>query len=209
MNETTTAVILATVVLALAGVWLGRPVAVSGGAGERTGDAQQSSGEGADEGVAAARRALVLAERLGLGPLGGLLGGAVVAAAVWLLVAVGADGLLGVDLAADGGVPGFGRRLWAGALWGLIFGISYRSVPGRSGVSRGVAFSLLPASWALFVEYPLFRGQGLAGAELGALTFLVVIGLHLAWGATAGTLLQWAELTSEGSLDRPLGGAAP
>ena len=196
------AVLLWTAGLAMAGLSLGRPAAspASETADEDAGD---------DDLVASARRELALAERLGLGPLAGVVGGAAVAAAVWFVAATGTGGLLGVDVASDGGVPGLGWRLWTGALWGGAFGCLYHRIPGRSAVTRGLVFSLIPAAWALLVEYPLLRGEGWAGTALGELTFVLVILFSLVWGGSAGALFQWAELTSEGSLDRPLGSASP
>lgn len=195
-------VLLWTAGLAMAGLSLGRPEA-------STATGTTDDGDGEDELVASARRELTLAERLGLGPLAGVVGGAAVAAAVWAVAASGLGGLLGVDVAGHRGVPGLGWRLWTGALWGAAFGCLYHRIPGRSAVTRGLVFSLIPAAWALLVEYPLIRGQGWAGTGLGELAFVLVILFNLAWGGSAGALFQWAELTSEGSLDRPLGSASP
>lgn len=211
------AVILWSAALAVAGLGFGRPLARRSGpaAGSAGNDVAESpegtvkSDEQTPEGAAAsARRALNLSERLALGPLGGLLGGVVVAGVAWAVVAIGLADLLSVDAGTGGGLPGFGRRLWTGAVWGLLLGIFYPRMPGRSPVGRGVFFSLIPATWALLVEYPFLRAQGWAGVELGALTFVLVLLLHVVWGATVGALFQWAELTSEEDLDRPLGAAA-
>lgn len=195
------AVLLWTAGLAMAGLSLGRPAA-----SPASEPADEDTGE--QELVASARRELDLAERLGLGPLAGVVGGVAVAVAVWVVAATGIGGLLGVDV-ASGGVPGLGWRLWTGALWGAAFGCLYHRIPGRSAVTRGLVFSMIPAAWALLVEYPLLRGEGWAGTGLGELTFALVILFNLVWGGSAGALFQWAELTSEGSLDRPLGSASP
>lgn len=204
-RDAAAAVVLWTAALAMAGIAFGRPVARRVTGARREEARAPREGEG---GVASARRFLTLSERLALGPLGGLLGGTVVALTAWVVAGLGLAGVLGVDLGAGGGLPDFGRRLWSGALWGLALGVFYRRIPGRTPVGRGLVFSLLPASWALFVEYPFLMGLGWAGAELGPLTFLLVIGLHLVWGGVTGAVFQWAELTSEGALDRPLGPAS-
>lgn len=198
------AVILWTAALAMAGLGFGRPAARPG---RETAPAPEGAPDpGGGEGtVASARRRLDLSERIGIGPLGGLLGGAAVAVAAWVAGWIGLVDLLAVDAGAGGGIPGLGRRLWVGAVWGLIFGVFYPRMPGRSPLARGAAFSLIPAVWALLVEYPILRGQGWAGVELGELTFVLVLLFHLVWGLTAGTVFQWAELTSDGPLDRPLG----
>lgn len=211
------AVILWSAALAVAGLGFGRPMArgpgpaagTDGDGGAGSPDGPGRSDEETPEGaVASARRALNLSERVALGPLGGLLGGAVVAAVAWAVGAIGLADLLSVDVGAAGGLPGFGRRLWTGAIWGLLLGIFYPRMPGRSPVGRGVLFSFIPATWSLLVEYPFLRAQGWAGVELGELTFVLVLLLHVVWGATVGTVFQWAELTSEEDLDRPLGAAA-
>lgn len=212
------AVILWSVALAVAGLGFGRPAALAGARGtdgsleeDRPGaaDAPEDPDEGtaSGEAVASARRALNLSERIALGPLGGLLGGAVVAAVAWAVVGIGLADLLSVDAGSAGGLPGLGRRLWTGALWGLLLGVFYPRMPGGSPVGRGVVFSFIPAVWSLLVEYPLLRGQGWAGVELGTLTFVLVLALHVVWGTTAGVVFQWAELTAEEDLDRPLGTA--
>lgn len=209
------AVILWSAAMAVAGLGFGRPMALSSRGRDQPSEApdgetpdgprEVQDGEGA---VASARRAVNLSERMGLGPLAGLLGGAVVVGVAWAVTGIGLADLVGVEAGAHGGVPDVGRRLWTGAVWGLLLGIFYPRMPGRSAMSRAVIFSLIPAVWALLVEYPLLRGQGWAGVELGGLAFVLVLLLHLVWGATVGAVFQWGELTSEEDLDRPLGAAA-
>ncbi len=210
------AVVLWTGALAMAGLGFGRSAAGPSSGTDAGTDPGGDSGtraepdDGTDVPVATARRRLNLSERIALGPVGGLLGGAVVAVVAAAVTGIGATQLLGVEAGAGAGdgLPGLGRRLWTGALWGILFGVFYPRVPGRSPLGRGAWFAVIPALWALLVEYPFLRGQGWAGVELGGLTFLLILLLHLLWGLTAGAVFQWAELTSEGSLDRRLGAAS-
>lgn len=147
-----------------------------------------------------------LADRLALGLLGGALGGIAVTAAVWLVDAAGISDLLGVRIAGTVTATSLALRAWYGALWGLVLALLWPRLPGRSALSRGIGFGLAPALYALLVLYPLVLDLGWFAAELGALTFLFVVLFHLLWGAVAGSLFRWAEVTDLGVLSRPLVG---
>ena len=71
-------------------------------------------------------------------------------------------------------------------------------------MSRGTLFGLAPAVYALLVLSPLVLDLGWFGADLGVLTFVFVVLFHLLWGAVAGGLFRWAEVTDLGVLSRPL-----
>lgn len=147
-----------------------------------------------------------LSDRLALGLLGGALGGIAVTAAVWAVDAAGVSDLLGVRIAGTVTATSLALRAWYGALWGLVLALLWPRLPGRSALSRGVAFGLAPALYALLVLYPLVLDLGWFAAELGALTFLFVVLFHLLWGAVAGGLFRWAEVNDLGVLSRPLVG---
>lgn len=153
---------------------------------------------------ASVRRQLSLSERLALGALGGCLGGIVVAMAVWVTTRSGLTRALGSTIAGVEGWFGLGARIGTGVAWGLAFGVLYRWLPGRGAASRGVFFALAAALYALLYEFPVLREVGWFGVELGATTFLFVILYHLLWGLALAAVFQWAEVTSEGALDRPL-----
>ena len=148
---------------------------------------------------------LDLSARLGVGLLGGVLGGAAHLLVAWGTGAVGLPDLLGVDLLVRLTPGELAGQAASGAFWGLLFGAAYRRVPGRGGVARGLAFSLVPSLWVLAVVYPQDFKYGFFGVELGVLTFVVVVLHYLVWGAVAGGLMRWAERTDVGPLSRPLG----
>lgn len=148
---------------------------------------------------------LDLSSRLALGLLGGLLGALLAAGLGWLLGVAGLPGWLGVAPPSDlAGAP-LPARLAAGAGWGLVFGVVLPGMPGRGVLARGAVFSLVPSLWTLLKVYPVDRDLGLLGVELGALAFLFVLSLNLAWGVVAAWVLAWGERTELAPLDRPLG----
>lgn len=201
------AMLLWTGALAAAGVALGR----GPGRGEdvaprrdREGGETAGSDREEPEPPVQLRRRLSVSERLALGAVGGLLGGILVAAAVWITTESGLARLLGSSVSGAGGWFGLAVRIGNGAAWGLVFGVLYRWLPGRSAVSRAMVFAALAALYALLVEFPLLRDAGWFAVDLGATTFLFVVFYHFLWGVSLASVFQWAEITSEGALDRPL-----
>lgn len=160
--------------------------------------------EAAAGGAAAAPRGLVLSERLALGLLGGLLGGLAVSAAMPAVEGMGLAGLLGVEMPASTSASAIGLRAWYGAVWGLLFGLFYRWLPGTGGVGKGARFSVVPALYSLLVVYPFAADAGWLALDHGVLAFLFVLLYHLVWGAVAGALFGWAEEAQDGLLSRPL-----
>jgi hypothetical protein len=149
----------------------------------------------------AAEGPLDLSTRLGVGVLGGALGGLAAVAALWVLGVLRIPALLGV---AIGGHIEAARWLvgaWNGTIWGLLLGVAYPLVPGRGPMTRGVAFSLVPALWTLLRVLPS-RGLGVFGVHLGSLSFLVVLFVNLVWGLVAGGCLLWAESSDLAPVDR-------
>lgn len=147
---------------------------------------------------------LDLSARLGLGLLGGVLAAAVSALARSALVASGVTGALGVRLAAGWSGGDFLAHLGSGAVWGMVLGILYQYVPGRSPSTRGVLFSLVPTLYLLLKVYPVDRGLGLFGVELGVLTFVFVFALNLLWGMIAGATIGWGAVGDETPVARPI-----
>lgn len=201
--STTGGILLGVVALAALAVGVqatGEPWPSEPGYGEaaRTGPRDETARD------AAARRYFPLADRLALGGLGGALGGVAVTVAAWLSDASGVADLLGVRAAATVDATSLALRAWYGTLWGLVLGVLYPRLPGRSALSRGTLFGLAPAAYALLVLYPLVLGLGWLATELGPLAFVPVILYHLLWGATAGALFRWGEVTELGVLSRPL-----
>lgn len=209
----TAGILLGVAALAGAAVGLqatGEPWPGESGYGEPRGsdDAPEGDAEpaGGEAGSGDTGRPLFLADRLALGLLGGALGGIAVTVGIWLVDAAGVAELLGVRIAGALTATTLALRAWYGALWGVALGLLYPRLPGRSAVARGTLFGLAPGVYALLVLYPLVLGLGWFAAGLGALTFVFVLLFHLLWGAVAGGLFRWAEVTDLGVLSRPLVG---
>ncbi|WP_423928761.1 hypothetical protein [Candidatus Palauibacter sp.] len=147
---------------------------------------------------------LDLSARLGLGLLGGSLAAAVSAAALSVLAEIGLTGALGVGLTSAWSGPAFLAHLGSGAVWGMVLGILYGELPGASPGARGALFSLVPALYLLLKVYPVDRDLGLFGLELGALTFVFVLGLNFLWGMVAGSVIGWGEAGDETPVARPI-----
>lgn len=148
---------------------------------------------------------LGLSTRLGLGLLGGFLGALVSAAAEWLLGGLGITLALGVEITGRFSAAALGQHVLGGAVWGLIFGAALPVLPGGTVLRRALIFVPVPALWMLLKVFPVDRGVGALGVELGALTFLFVLLFWWLWALTAGWLMAWGARTTSGPLDRPLG----
>lgn len=147
---------------------------------------------------------LDLSTRLAVGLLGGALGGLAYLAAAWAGGTVGIPELFGSGWQARLGPDRWGAAALAGAVWGVLFGLVVRRLPGRDPVTQGLLFSLLPVLWTGLVVFPGLQ-YGAFGARLGALTMVPVVLYHLAWGLVVGSVLRWARDTGYGPLSRPLG----
>lgn len=145
-----------------------------------------------------------LSARIGLGVLGGALGAIAASVAAWFLVEIGIHDLFRVALPGPGGAADWNARIWHGVLWGLALGILYPRVFGRSPISRGIIFSLLPSLWLLLKVFPLDYGVGLFGEEYGPLTFIFVFGYGIIWGVIAAATIEWGARTSLAPVSRPL-----
>lgn len=146
--------------------------------------------------------ALDLSARIGLGLLGGVLGGLIVAVARGILSSMGAASALGVDLppiwTSDALLP----HLGSAAVWGMVLGLVYPQIPGVSPGSRGTKFSLIVSLYLLLKVYPLDLDAGWFGVRYGALTFVFVIVLNMLWGSVAGGAIGWAEEDDEAPVSR-------
>lgn len=147
---------------------------------------------------------LDLSARLGLGLLGGVLGALASGVALSVLLGFGVPGAFGVSLQSVLADPGLFAHLGSGAVWGLVLGILYVDMPGASPTARGALFSLVPTFYLLLKIYPVDRELGYLGVELGALTFVFVMGMNLLWGATAGATIGWGQTADEAPVARPI-----
>lgn len=151
---------------------------------------------------------LDLSSCLALGLLGGVLGALANTAVVGLFGAAGIPQLFGVAISGDLTALDWAARAWYGGLWGVALGVLLPVVPGRGPVARGAIFSLLPTLYMLLKVFPLDRGAGFFGLELGLLTPLFVLFFNLVWGLVAGGVLRWGQRTDEGPVSRYLGASA-
>lgn len=198
-----------TALAGLAAVWLfsrGTPAAVSGGVlAAIAGLAAIGVLLGAEAYGPEVEGPLDLSTRLGLGLLGGFLGALVSAAAEWILGGLGITLALGVEISGRFSAAALGQHVLGGAVWGLIFGAVLPVLAGATVLRRAMMFAPVPALWVLLKVFPVDRGLGVLGLELGALTFLFVFLFWWLWAATAGWLMAWGARTTTAPLDRPLG----
>jgi len=147
---------------------------------------------------------LDLSARLGVGFLGGVLGALATVVARAALVGLGVDDALDVILPAGWTGAELATHVGSGAVWGMVLGFLYPYLPGATPGGRGALLSLLPSLYVLLKVYPVDRGLGVFGVELGTWLFLFVFGLNLLWGAVTGATVGWAETSEEAPVARPI-----
>jgi uncharacterized membrane protein YagU involved in acid resistance len=70
-------------------------------------------------------------------------------------------------------------------LWGVLFALLYRVLPGATALVKGLSFSVL--AWLLMMLLPMpMAGAGLFGLKLGLMAPVMTLILHLIWGAVLG-----------------------
>lgn len=70
-------------------------------------------------------------------------------------------------------------------VWGILFALLYKSLPGKSPVVKGLVFSVF--AWLLMMLIPMpMSGAGLFGMNLGIMAPVMTLMLHLIWGAVFG-----------------------
>ena len=116
--------------------------------------------------------------------IAGALGGFTNSMVVWSLGALGVTPTLGFSMAPDLSIEWLFRRVFASAIWGLIFLIPvYNSTP----IKKGAVLSILPwLSSALFV-FPMRMDVGFFGLGFGIGTPIWTLLFAAVWGIT-GTL---------------------
>lgn len=148
--------------------------------------------------------ALDLSARLGLGLLGGLLGTVAAGLVRSVLLVLDLPRAFGVTLEAFLGPADVLAHYGSGALWGMVLGVLFHGVPASSGAGRGVLFSVVPSLYLLLKVYPIDRGLGPFGVELGGLLFLFVFVLNAVWGLIAGATVGWGERSEEAPVSRAI-----
>ena len=114
------------------------------------------------------------------GGLGGLTSGLL----VWALGAAGITPALGFNMVPDLTVGWMSRRVFASAIWGIIFLIPiYRGAP----VMKGIALGILPWLSSILFFLPYRMDAGFLGLDLGLGTPIWTLFFGAFWGVT-GTL---------------------
>ena len=130
-----------------------------------------------------------LARTLSLCFAAGAVGGLANSLVVWAGGRLGPQSALVVALAPALTPAWLYPRLVWGGLWGALFLLPIQG----SALRRGLLLGLGPALFQLFVVLPYWRGHGMLGVELGALTPVPVIAANLVWGVAASGWLRWTK----------------
>ncbi len=70
-------------------------------------------------------------------------------------------------------------------LWGIVFALVYKPLPGNSPVAKGMVFGVLAWLPMMLIAMPM-AGAGLFGIQLGLMAPMMTLVLHLMWGAVLG-----------------------
>ena len=112
---------------------------------------------------------------------GGALGAAVDSFNIWALGKLGISDLIGISMQPEFTGPWLGERMVWGGLWMLLLLLP---VMKDRTVARGMAASLLPSAFMLFVVLPSM-GKGMLGLGFGNLMPVVVVVLNFIYGIVA------------------------
>jgi len=116
--------------------------------------------------------------------IAGGLGGITNSLLVWLLGALGVTPSLGFGMAPDLSFEWLYRRVFASALWGIIFLLPvYETAP----VKKGAILSVLPWLSSVFFVFPVRMNVGFFGLGFGLGTPVWTLFFAAVWGIT-GTL---------------------
>ncbi len=119
----------------------------------------------------------------------GCLGGLVYCLVMWLFTRYGISQSLGVSLYGSLAPNWVYPRIVWGGLWGLLFLLPLMS---SSLFMRSLVMSLIPALVQLFIIYPFYTSQGIAGLKLGLLTPVLVWFFFWCWAFTTLVTLRLA-----------------
>ena len=114
----------------------------------------------------------------------GALGGITNSIVVWSLGTSGVTPALGFSMAPELSFEWLFRRVFASALWGIIFLIPiYKNAP----VKKGAALSILPWLSSALIVFPMRMDVGFFGLAFGIGTPIWTLFFAAVWGIT-GTL---------------------
>ena len=107
--------------------------------------------------------------------------------ALWAAGTSGLTEALGVRIAPSLVPTWLLPRIVWGGLWGLLFLLPLAS---QRWVAQGLALSLFPSLFQLFVIFPYRTSAGVLGTGLGTLTPVVVVAANAVWGLAAAGWLR-------------------
>ncbi len=127
---------------------------------------------------------------IGKGILGGLVGTAVLSALMLMKNAMGVmpqldmiqmlSGMMGISAAMAWVV-----HFMIGGIWGLLFALVYRVIPGGGSVVKGMLFGV--AVWLLMMVMVMpMAGAGFFGMKMGMMAPVMTLVLHIIFGAVMG-----------------------
>ncbi len=127
---------------------------------------------------------------IGKGILGGLAGTAVMSALMLMKSAMGVMPQLDVIHMLSGMMGVSAAMAWVihfmiGAVWGALFALSYRAIPGGGSVVKGMLFGT--GAWLLMMVMVMpMAGAGFFGMNLGVMAPMMTLVLHIIFGAVMG-----------------------
>ncbi len=122
--------------------------------------------------------------------IAGGLGGITNSILVWLLGTLGVTPALGFGMAPDLTFEWLFRRVFASALWGIIFFIPvYEDAP----IKKGALLSILPWLSSVLFVFPQQMNVGLFGLGFGLGTPVWTLFFAAVWGVTATLFLSWVK----------------
>ena len=127
---------------------------------------------------------------IGKGILGGIVATAVLSGLMLMKNAMGImpqldmikmlSSMMGVSMAAA-----WMAHFGIGAMWGALFALAYRVIPGGTAVVKGML--LLTGAWLLMMVMVMpMAGAGLFGMHMGLMAPMMTLVLHLIFGAVLG-----------------------
>jgi hypothetical protein len=127
------------------------------------------------------------ARRLSLVFAAGAAGALANSLALWAAGTSGLTEAIGVRIAPSLSPEWLYPRIAWGGLWGLLFLLPLAS---QRWVAQGLALSLFPSLFQLFVVFPYRTSAGALGTGLGTFTPVVVFAANAVWGLAAAAWLR-------------------
>lgn len=116
--------------------------------------------------------------------IAGGLGGVTNSIVVWSLSTLGITPALGFDMNPELSLEWLFRRIFASALWGIIFLIPILE---NAPIKKGAILSILPWLSSVLIVFPMRMAAGFFGLEFGIGTPIWTLFFAIIWGVT-GTL---------------------